>query len=80
MVSKEKKNSGQCSAMQLRERRCRPFPSGLKLEQGEEKEVARGSWRGPGRARGRGVGRGRGPGRARGRGGGGGRRGRQPGA
>ena len=52
---------------------------GLKLEQGEEKKVARGSWRGPGRARGRGVGRGRGPGRARGRGAGGGRRGRQPG-
>ena len=45
---------------------------GLKLEQGEEKKVARGSWRGPGRARGRGVGRGRGPGRARGRGAGGG--------
>ena len=54
--------------------------TGLKLEQGEEKEVARGSWRGPGRARGRGVRRGRGQGRARGRGAGGGRRGRQPGA
>ena len=55
--------------------------TGLELEQGEEKEVARGSWRGSGRARGRGVGRGRGaPGRARGREAGGGRRGRQPGA
>ena len=54
--------------------------TGLKLEQGEEKEVARGSWRGPGRARGRGVGRGRGLGRAMGRGAGEGKRGRQPGA
>ena len=48
--------------------------TGLELEQGEEEEVVRGSWRGPGRARGRGVGRGRGLGRARGRGAGGGRR------
>ncbi len=55
--------------------------TGLELEQGEEKEVARGSWRESGRARDRGVGRGRGAlRRARGRGARGGRRGRQPGA
>ena len=54
--------------------------AGLEWEQGEEEEVVRGNWRGPGRARGRGVGRGRGPGRVRGRGAGGGRRDRQPGA